>query len=120
MSWSRLIDALKQSGRVGPAINDGFAQAQALKRRAVEHAAPFPFAAAVELFRVLLLQQRFRFSVSGLLPQISHRRLAPVMPYERARRKSDPAPFVLQPPADIHVVAGLPIQRIEAIDGQQG
>src|SRR5262249_59313638 len=102
--------ALKQAGAEGPPVNDRPAQAEAVGRRPVKDAAPLAIAAAVELVRVFELQQRLGLAVGGLLAEVGARVLPTVVPDESARRERDPVAGLPQPPADIHVVAGLPVE----------
>src|SRR6266513_165125 len=58
-------------------------------------------------------QQRFRFAVAVLLFQKSAKRKPPIMPDDRGWAERDYPSSLLNSPAEIDVVAGLPIFRIK-------
>src|SRR5262245_66095193 len=65
-------------------------------------------------------QQRFRFAIAVLLLHESAQRKASVMPNDCRRTERDYASRLLNSPAEIHVVAGLPVFRIESAHAFEG
>lgn len=111
-----LVNRLKQAAAEGAAINHVASEPQPLQRRPVHDAAPLAVATAIEAFGMFELQQRFCFTIAGLLFQVRAWVLAAMMPDKRAGRHGNPVAGLLQTPADIDVVPCLAILRIEAID----
>ena len=110
----------RKRGRAPDAGVDAFPDSRAQKRqRAVDPAMP-QHLAAEELLRVMRIEPRFTFAVADLLAPVGFHARAAVVPDERRGRKPDAEPLGLQPPADIDVVAGAKVDRVEAVDRQQG
>ena len=65
------------------------------------------------------VQPRFRFAVTDLLAPERRDAGAMVMPHQCAGRKPDPHSARLQPPADVDIVAGAQVDRVEAADREQ-
>ena len=61
-------------------------------------------------------QQRLGLAVAGLLTEVGSRCGPAVMPHEGPGGERDPAACLLQPPADVDVVARTMKLRIEAVD----
>ena len=57
--------------------------------------------------------------VSDLLTPVRAHARPVVVPYERGRCEADLQPFRLKPPADVHVVSGTDVHRVESIDFQE-
>src|ERR1051326_5799661 len=68
---------------------------------------------------MLEAQECFGLTVAGLLPQIGAWILAAMMPDEGTGGEDDPVAGLLEPPADVDVVAGGAVSGIEAVDRQQ-
>src|SRR5581483_4386464 len=102
------------------AINDRAAELQTGLGTPIEGSLPFALAPAIESIGMLKPEERFRLAVSGLLLQVGARRLAAMVPDERARCEGDPHSRLLQPPADIHIIARFAVLRVEAVDSLQG
>src|SRR3990172_928877 len=64
-------------------------------------------------------QPRFAFAIAHLLAPIRLDRRAMVMPDEGGRSEPDLPAAGLQPPADIHIVAGAEVNRIESADREE-
>src|SRR5215471_15092165 len=92
---------------------------QAAQGDAVQNSAPLAVAAAIEAIGVLETQERLGLAIAGLLTQIGPRVLTSMMPDECARSESDPISCLLQPPAQIDVVTGLAVSRVETVELQQ-
>ena len=120
MGGARLIEALEHPGPERAAIDDRHGELEALQRAAIHHASPLAVAAAVELVGVLGVEQGLGLAIAGLLPEVRTRVLAAVVPDERPRREGDQEPLVLEPPADVHIVAGLAKLGIEPVDRLEG
>src|SRR5215467_452156 len=60
-----------------------------------------------------MFQETLSFAITDLLPPISPDRIAMMVPDESARAEGQPPAALLQPPADVNVVAGLGVSRIE-------
>src|SRR5207302_3639473 len=83
---------------------------------AVEATGPAHVPGTVVFLRPLPLQYRLRPAVPDLLPPVGADRVPAVVPDHGGRAEAErPAPR-LEPPADIHVVAGGPELRVEAAD----
>src|SRR5579864_2935333 len=93
-----LIQALEQAGCKCTAINNWLIQMQAPQGNAIQNAAPFAIAAAIEAIGVLETQERLGFAIAGLLAQIGPRVLTPMMPNESPRCEGEPVSRLLQPP----------------------
>src|ERR1041384_8385145 len=61
-------------------------------------------------------QQSFRLTIASLLLQIIAHRIAAKVPDHRSRRETDLVTFVLQTPAQIHIIACRTENRIESGD----
>src|SRR4029453_9759211 len=81
---------------------------------AVDAALPPRLPAFVELLLMAMLQETLTLAVADLLSPISPDRIAVVVPDERRGAEGQMPAALLQPPADVHVVAGLGVGRIEA------
>src|SRR5207244_3734534 len=77
---------------------------------------PGEMAGTVVALRPLPLEERLGLSVLELLLQIGPEGVSPVVPDDRAGAESDGPAFLLQPPADVDVVARDPELRVEAAD----
>src|SRR5207302_7214347 len=115
-----LVQALEEPAAEGAAIDDRLGEAQAGQCGAVENAAPLAVAAAVELVGMLETQECLGLAITRLLPLVGTGRGPPVMPDKRAGSEGNPVAGLLQPPADIDIVACLAILRIETVDRLQG
>src|SRR5438132_4140359 len=91
-----------------------------MQRGPVQDTAPLAITAAIEFIGVLEAEQCLGLAVACLLAEEGARALSAVVPNEGARREGDPAAGLLQPPADVHVIARFTILRVEAVDRLQG
>ena len=64
---------------------------------------------------MFVFQQRLGFAVSALLFEVRLDRISAIVPDLRRWRESDALPQVLNPPDDVHIIAGLAKLRIEAV-----
>jgi hypothetical protein len=87
---------------------------------AVQYATPLAFTPAVKTLGVFELQQRLSFAVTSLLLEVCAGALSPVMPNECARRECDPLTGLLQPPANVHIIAGFSKLWIETLNLFEG
>ncbi len=85
------------------------------RQRTVDPAAP-QHLPANELLGMVRFEPGLAFAVAGLLPPVALHGGAVVMPDQRRRRKADGVAARLQAPADVDVVAGAQVDRIEAAD----
>ena len=65
---------------------------------------------------MMRIEPRFTFAVAHLLAPVGFHARPVVVPDERRGRKPDAKTLCLQPPADINVVAGAKVNRVEAVD----
>src|SRR5437016_5121085 len=119
MSHRRLVDALEQTGPKRALIDNVIGESQAPKRRTVQHSAPLAVAASVESVRVFEAKKGFCLAVPSLLSEVSARGLPPMVPDKCTWCECDPVARLLQPPADVHIVAGFPVGGVEAANGQE-
>src|SRR5258708_26633458 len=68
---------------------------------------------------MLAVAERFRLAVSALLVKIGLYRVAPEVPDDGGRAEADGVAGILEAPADVDVVAGRAIERIEAAEAEQ-
>src|SRR5712692_1237562 len=87
-------------------------------KRAVDAAAP-EHVSVEELLRVVGHQPGFALAVAYLLRPVRLHARPMVVPHERRRGEADLPPPRLQPPADVHIVAGAEVDRIEASNRQE-
>src|SRR6187455_1544656 len=85
-------------------------------QRVVEAAAPRDVPQGVVPLRPLALEQRLGPAVLPLLLQKRAHRTSSVMPDNRSRAETERETLLLQPPADIDVVARDPELLVEAVD----
>ena len=112
----RCVDALEESAAEQPMIDDRRARLHADLGRGVDAAGPAGRAETVEVLRMPPFQDGLGLAVARLLLEVGADRVAPVVPDEASRAEADPVAALLEPPADVHVVAGLPEDRVEAAD----
>src|SRR5581483_7056826 len=82
----------------------------------VDAPAPARVPAPVVLLRPLLLEERLGLAVAVLLSQERAQRAPPAMPDEGGRDEADRPAALVEPPADVDVVAGRPETRVEPAD----
>src|SRR6185436_8946367 len=71
----------------------------------------------IVFLRPFAFQHRLGFAVATLLPQISPHGITPVMPDHCPGSEAQSPTLLLQPPADVHVVARDMELRIKPADG---
>src|SRR5262245_2028194 len=81
---------------------------------AVDATLPSGLTSFVELLLMAMLKETFALAVADLLSPISSDRIAMMMPDERRGAEGQMPAALLQSPADVHVVTGLGVGRIEA------
>src|SRR5260221_13778381 len=79
----------------------------------IESPGPGKMADGVVLLRPLLFQQRLGLRIVLLLPPVGAHRVAAVMPHHRRSGETQGPAALLQPPADIDIVASKTETRIE-------
>jgi hypothetical protein len=104
---------LEKSFTENPVINNRSINKPAEPRRAIDLTAPFCCAGRAEKDQMFKAQQRFRFAIAILLFHKSSQCKSAVMPDNRSWAERNYPATLLNSPAEIHVVAGLPIFRIE-------
>ena len=82
----------------------------------VDPTMPHGSAEAVEIFGVTALEQGFGLAVAGLLFEVGGDGIASVVPDETGRAESDLVASLLEPPANIHIIAGLTVNGVKAAD----
>src|SRR5579884_3285846 len=116
----RLVHRLEQAAPEHAGIDDGLARQQQRRRQvAVNPPEPFRLAEQVEAERMLGIDERLCLAIAALLVDVGLRRVAAEMPDRRRRAEADDMAGVLKPPADIDVVAGRAIDRVEAAQPEQ-
>src|SRR5439155_26526298 len=80
----------------------------------VNAAAPNAPTEPIEIFRMFACEQRLSLAIAMLLLQISVNRGAAIMPHKRCRAETNPVSGLLQAPAEIHIIARLAENGIEA------
>src|SRR5215475_10120825 len=109
----RRINRLKKSFTENAVINDRAINKPTEPCSAVDLAAPFRCACRAEKDQMLKSEQRFCFAVAILLFQKRAKGKPSIMPDDRGRTERDNPSTLLNSPAEIYVVAGLAIFRIE-------
>src|SRR5215212_1519468 len=93
------------------------AQAEIRCAAPIEAPGPGRMTGRIEFLRPLPFKHRFRFAIAHLLFPIRVNRIAPMMPNHRRGNKAQVPTGLLQPPADIHVIASNTKLRIESTYG---
>src|SRR5436190_248538 len=114
LSLWRRIDGLEKSFTENPVIDNRAVNKPGEARSAVDLTAPFRCAGRAEEDQMFKPQQRFRFAIAVLLFQKSAQRKPSMMPNDGGRAERDYPSSLLNSPAEIHVVAGLAVFRIES------
>ena len=86
----------------------------------VQTPGPDEMSGRVVLFRPFLLEKRLGPPVADLLAPVGTDGVAAVMPDHGRRMKAERPAALLQPPADVDIIAGGAEARIEAADGLEG
>src|SRR6202034_683856 len=97
------INSLEQPGAENAVIDDIAPKLHADAVAAINFSAPVASAQGIEMIRMLIFQQGFRFPVSTLLLQISFDGIASIVPHLGRGRESDSEAKVLDSPDDVHV-----------------
>src|SRR5690349_12378990 len=100
----RSVKELKSRAAKRAAINDRWTQEHAELRSGVNPAAPNAAAKSVKIFGVLADQHRFGFTIPVLLLHVGADGRAAIMPHKRSRAEADPIAYLLQSPANVHVI----------------
>jgi len=111
-----LIQSLKKTTPENTRINPLLAARQEGRQIAVDSAEPARLTEHIKTTGVFEEQQGFRLAITSLLLQIIAHRVATKMPDHRSRTETDLVAFVLQTPAQIHVVPGSPKDGIKSRD----
>src|SRR6516165_1578944 len=82
----------------------------------IDSPGPADMAERVAALRPFILELRLGLAVAVLLLPERADRVAPVVPDHRRRAEADRPAAVLQPPADVDIVAGGAKARVEAAD----
>src|SRR5262245_31536323 len=85
-------------------------------RGRVHSTAPADVAPEVEPFGMLPLQLVLRFTIAELLPEVSTDGWTPVMPHHRRRAESEVEASILDPPADVDIIARPCVHRVKAAE----
>ena len=115
-----LVDGLEWRHAPDPVVDSPGAAGER-EREAVPVNAPRPahVSEGVVLRGPFALQQRLCFAVAPLLPPVPPDRFSAVVPHDRGRVEPDREALLVQPPADVDVVAGDAELRIEIADRLQ-
>src|SRR5262245_32120189 len=100
-------------------INSSLAPRLILVAIPVNAARPCDMAGEIVLLRPFFLQEGFRFAIIVLLLPVGSNRIASVVPDHRAGAISQGPPFLLKPPADIHIISRNAKLRIKSVYGFQ-
>ncbi len=111
-----LIKRLKQAAAENSRVDPRLTTQQKRRQVAVDAAEPTRLPEHIETAWVLEEEQSFSFAVAALLFDIVANGVAAKMPYHGSRAKADLVSFILQSPAEIHIVAGGAKDRIKSID----
>src|SRR6185295_17007181 len=112
----RLVERLKQPAAIDTAVDHRARQRQDRRDAAIDAPAPARIAERVEAVRVAEVQERLGLAVAALLPDIRLDRIAPEVPHHGRGAPADAVAEILQAPADVDVVPGGAVHRVEAPD----
>ena len=110
------VDGLEESLAEDAVVDHGFVDEPGEARRAVDLAFPFRGAGRPEEDEMLESQHRLGFAVALLLFAKGFERETAVVPDDGRRAERNHAAALLEAPAEIHIVAGLPVFVIESTD----
>src|SRR5687767_10975830 len=111
--WHPCAVDRRKCGRAPDAGVDAFPDSRAQERQWTVDPAMPQHPAAEKFLRVMRIEPRFALAVADLLAPVGFYAWAAVVPDERGGRKPDAEPLGLQPPADIDVVSGAKVDRVE-------
>ncbi len=97
-------------------INNWRVQEESRDRSRIDSAPPDAAAPETEIFRMFSDQDGLGFTIAALLLQVRANSRAAIMPDETGRTEANFAAGLFQTPAKIHIVSGLPENRIEPVD----
>ena len=110
------VDALEGRAAEHPMVDDRPACLDPDLGRGVDAAVPHRAAKPVEVFRMTAFQQGLCLAIAALLLEVGPDGVAPVVPDEAGRAEPDAVAALLEPPADVHVVARAPVDGVEPAD----
>lgn len=110
------VERLEESGAENAAVDALAAQRRDRVARSVDSAFPGAGSQTVEIARMFAHEQTLGFAIAILLAQIGSDRMAAVVPDEGSRVPGDFPAFLLNPPADIDVVARTFENRVKTAD----
>src|SRR6266511_1571129 len=108
-----MVNTLEETGPKGTVVDEPFGSCQTAANAAVNTASPLGVPERIEAVRMFPEEHRLRLPVPHLLFEIRLDGLAPVMPHDGGWAKADGIPEILQAPADIDIVAGGGVCRVE-------
>jgi hypothetical protein len=114
--WWRSIESLEKRGGKRPMIDDWRPHRYADARGRVNATMPLAATEPVKVLWVTTHEEGFRFAVAVLLFHVIAHRGATVMPHKSRRREAEGVALLLEPPADIDIIACLPKNRVEPAD----
>ena len=97
-------------------VDDGALQNDAMFGTGIDAAAPDTTADGVKVFGMFARQQRLGLTIAVLLLEIGFDSGTPVVPDKPRRAEPEFVPPLLEPPAEVHVVACLPENGVKAAD----
>src|SRR6185437_4593581 len=116
----RLVHGLKEATPENAGIDHRPARQQERGREvAINAAEPFGLAEQVEAERMLAVDERLGLAVAALLVEISLHRVAAEMPDNGRRAEADRVAGILEAPADVDIVAGGAVERVETAETEQ-
>src|SRR5207249_8728837 len=115
-----LVERLKERRVPPPAVDSAAPLIEAERpAAAMEPALPGEMPDGVVALGPLALEHRLGLAVATLLPPIRAHRVPAVVPHDGGGREPDSPAVLLHAPAEIHVVAGDAVDRIESAHSQQ-
>src|SRR5262245_1684512 len=97
-------------------IDDGLPHNDTGSARAIDPAAPDTATKGIEISWMLFCERGLGLTISGLLCEVGFDGGPPIMPDKAGRAEPNPVTDFLKAPAHIHIVTGLPENRIKAAD----